>query len=215
MIYIMAPCIAGLVVLAQPIVRLLFQRGAFDAVATRLTATCVQMYCLGLLGLALFPVLHRVFYSFKDTRTPLIVGVVMIAINAVTDWLFGRWFGAPGIALSTTAAVTVGTIMDALLVRRFFRGEVRTTPHYPLASQALRTLIAVIPVAGIALVARSWIGAAQGFTSVALRLVLVCGAAAVCYMVCSAVLRIDGWRLLLGRIRHRLPLGSPLGSAAH
>jgi len=210
MIYIMAPCIAGLIVLAEPIVRLLFQRGAFNAAATQLTAACVQMYCLGLLGLALFPVLHRVFYSFKDTRTPLVVGVAMIAINALTDWLFGMWFGARGIALSTAAAVTVGTIMDALLVRRFFRGEVRTTPHYPLVSQALRTLIAVIPVAGIALVARSWIGAAQGFTSVALRLVLVCGAAAVCYMVASAALHIDGWRILLGRIRHRLPAGSPL-----
>src|SRR5450756_3170914 len=108
------------------------------------------------------------------------------------DWLFGMWFGARGIALSTAAAVTVGTIMDALLVRRFFRGEVRTTPHYPLVPQALRTLIAVIPVAGVALLARSWIGAAQGFTSVALRLVLVCGAAAVCYMIASAALHIDG-----------------------
>lgn len=215
MIYIMAPCIAGLIVLAEPIVRLLFQRGAFNAAATQLTAACVQMYCLGLLGLALFPVLHRVFYSFKDTRTPLVVGVAMIAINALTDWLFGMWFGARGIALSTAAAVTVGTIMDALLVRRFFRGEVRTTPHYPLVSQALRTLVAVIPVAAIALLARSWIGAAQGFTSVALRLVLVCGAAAVCYMVASAALHIDGWRILLGRIRHRLPAGSPLGSAGN
>jgi len=210
MVYIMVPCVAGLFVLAQPIVRLLFQRGAFNAAATRLTAACVQMYCLGLLGLALFPVFHRVFYSFKDTRTPLIVGVAMIAINAVTDWLFGMWFGAAGIALSTTAAVTVGTIMDALLIRRFFRGEVRTTCRYPLVSEVIRALVAVIPVAGVALLSRSWIGAAQGFSSVALRLVLVCGAAAVCYMVSSAVLRIDGWRVLLGRIRHRLPLGSPL-----
>jgi putative peptidoglycan lipid II flippase len=208
MIYIMAPCIAGLAVLAQPIVRLLFQRGAFDAAATRLTAACVQMYCLGLLGLALFPVLHRVFYSFKDTRTPLVVGVAMIAINAVTDWLFGMWFGAAGIALSTTAAVTVGTIMDALLVRRFFRGEVRTTRRYPLVSEAIRTLVAVIPVVGVALLARTWIGGAQGFSGVALRLVLVCGAAAVCYMACSGALHIDGWRVLLGRIRRRLPLGS-------
>jgi putative peptidoglycan lipid II flippase len=213
MVYIMVPCIAGLIVLAQPIVRLLFQRGAFDAAATHLTATCVQMYCLGLLGLALFPVLHRVFYSFKDTRTPLIVGVAMIAINAVTDWLFGMWFGAPGIALSTAAAVTVGTIMDALLVRRFFRGEVRTTPRYPLVSQTFKTVVAVLPVVGVALLTRSWIGVAQGFTGVALRLVLVCGVAAGCYMVCSVALHIDGWRMLLGRIRHRLPAASPFGSA--
>jgi hypothetical protein len=98
------------------------------------------------------------------------------------------WFGAAGIALSTTAAVTVGTIMDALLVRRFFRGEVRTTPHYALVSETFRTLVAVIPVVGVALLARSWIGAAHGFSGVALH--------------------IDGWRVLLGRIRRRAPLGS-------
>jgi putative peptidoglycan lipid II flippase len=207
MIYIMVPCIAGLVVLAQPIVRLLFERGAFDASATRLTAACVQMYCLGLIGQALFPVFHRVFYSFKDTRTPLIVGVVMIAINAVTDWLFGMWFGAAGIALSTTAAVTVGTIMDALLIRRFFRGEVRTTVRYPLLREALKTLVAVIPVVGVAFLCRTWIGAAQGFAHLALRLVLACLAAAACYMASSVVLHIDGWRILLGRIRRRVTRG--------
>ena len=211
-VYIMVPCIAGLVILAEPIVRLLFQRGAFDIAATRLTAACVQMYCLGLVGQALFPVFHRVFYSFKDTRTPLIVGVAIIAVNAVTDWLFGMWFGAAGIALSTTAAVTVGTIMDALLIRRFFRGEVRTTRRYPLVSETLRTFVAVIPVVGVALLAKSWIGGAQGFSGVALRLVLVCGAAAVCYMVCSAALHIDGWRVLLGRLRRHLPAASPFGS---
>ncbi len=205
MIYIMVPCIAGLVVLAQPIVRLLFQRGAFTTGATQLTAACVQMYCLGLLGQALFPVFHRVFYSFKDTRTPLVVGVAMIVINAVTDWLFGMWFGAAGIALSTTAAVTVGTIMDILLVRKFFRSEVRTTPHYPLASEIARTLVAVIPVIGIALACTTWINGANGFIGLALRLVLVCGAAAVGYMLASMLLRIDGWRILLGRIRHRIP----------
>ncbi len=215
MIYIMTPCIAGLVILAQPIVRLLFERGAFDSSATSLTAACVQMYCLGLIGQALFPVFHRVFYSFKDTRTPLIVGVVMIAINAVTDWLFGRWFGAAGIALSTTAAVTVGAIMDALLIRRFFRGEVRTTVRYPLLREALKTLAAVIPVVGVALLCRTWISAAQGFAHLALRLVLVCVAAAACYMASSVVLHIDGWRILLGRLRRRIVQGDPasLGSA--
>jgi putative peptidoglycan lipid II flippase len=214
-VYIMVPCIAGLVILAEPIVRLLFQRGAFDIAATRLTAACVQMYCLGLVGQALFPVFHRVFYSFKDTRTPLIVGVAIIAVNAVTDWLFGMWFGAAGIALSTTAAVTVGTIMDALLIRRFFRGEVRMTRRYPLVSEALRTLVAVVPVVGVALLAKSWIGAAQGFSGVALRLILVCGVAAVCYMACSAALQIDGWRILLGRLRRRVARGAekPAGAA--
>ena len=212
MVYIMVPCIAGLVILAQPIVRLLFQRGAFDTTATVLTAACVQMYCLGLIGQALFPVFHRVFYSFKDTRTPLVVGLTMIAVNAFTDWLFGRWFGAPGIALSTTTAVTIGTIMDAFLIRRFFRGEVRATARFPLGTEVLKTCAAVLPVMAVALLGRSWIGVPGTFVGMALRMVVVVGAAALAYMAASAWLKCDGWRVLLGRLR-RILASSPLGAA--
>ncbi|MHB8106428.1 MAG: murein biosynthesis integral membrane protein MurJ [Candidatus Cryosericum sp.] len=216
LMYITIPCIAGLVTLAEPLVRILFQRGKFDVVATRLTASCVQMYCLGLIGQALFPVFHRVFYSFKDTRTPLIVGVTMITINGVTDWLFGiaMRFGAPGIALSSTAAVTVGAIMDVLLLGRYFRGATPVGKPYPLFGEFGKTLIAVVPVVAVALVGKPWIGAGNGFLDLVLRLVVVCGGAAVSYMVMSSVLRIDGWSVMLGRIKRRLPGGSPLGSAS-
>jgi peptidoglycan biosynthesis protein MviN/MurJ (putative lipid II flippase) len=129
----------------------------------------------------------------------------MITVNAFTDWLFGMWFGAAGIALSTTAAVTVGTIMDGLLVRKFFRGEVRTTPPYPLVQETIKTVVAVIPVIGVALLGKSWIGAPQTFVGMTARLLVVCVAAALLYMAASAALHIDGWRVLLGRLRRRIP----------
>lgn len=206
LLYITIPCIAGLVTLAQPIVRTLFQRGKFDVTATGLTAACVQMYCLGLIGQALFPVFHRVFYSFKDTKTPLIVGVAMIAINAVTDWLFGivLHLGAAGIALSSTAAVTVGAIMDALLVQRYFHGAAYTQKQYPLVQELMKTLLAVIPVIVVALAGKPWIDQAQGFLHLAVRLVAVVVVAAVSYMVTSSAMKIDGWRIMIRRIQGKV-----------
>ncbi len=212
LIYISVPCIAGLITLAQPIVRTLFQRGKFDMTATSLTAACVQMYCLGLVGQALFPVFHRVFYSFKDTKTPLIVGVAMITINAVTDWLFGivMGFGAAGIALSSTVAVTVGAVMDALLVQKYFRKAEYTRERYPLVREFSKTLLAVVPVIAVALAGKSWIDGAQGFIHLVVRLVVVVAGAAVSYMVMSKVLQIDGWKVMLGRIKRRVASRSPL-----
>jgi putative peptidoglycan lipid II flippase len=206
LMYIAIPCIAGLITLAEPIVRTLFERGKFDTAATQLTAACVQMYCLGLIGQSLFPVFHRVFYSFKDTKTPLIVGVAMITINAVTDWLFGivLGFGAPGIALSTTAAVTVATVLDVLLLHRYFRGAPATGKPYPLLGEIGKTLIAAVPVVAIALVGKPWVDVGKGFITLVLRLVIVCGAAAGVYMVMSNALHIDGWKIMLGRIKRRI-----------
>jgi putative peptidoglycan lipid II flippase len=201
--YLIIPCTIGLVVLAQPVVRMLFQRGAFDAAATRLTALCVQMYALGLISQASFPIFHRVFFSFKDTTTPLVVGVTMIAINAVTDYYFGKWLGASGIALSTTVAVTVGMLMDAFLVRRYFRGEVRTAPPYPIAREGAKILIACIPVLGVSLLGRSFIEAGSGFVGMVIRAVLVVGGAAVVYAGASILLRLDSWQVVMNRLRRR------------
>ncbi len=201
--YLIIPCTIGLVVLAQPVVRMLFQRGAFDASATRLTALCVQMYALGLISQASFPIFHRVFFSFKDTTTPLVVGVTMIAINAVTDYYFGKWMGASGIALSTTVAVTVGMLMDAFLVRRYFRGEVRTAPPYPIAREGAKILIACIPVLGVSLLGRSFIDAGSGFVGMVVRAVLVVGGAAIVYAGASILLRLDSWQVVMNRLRRK------------
>jgi putative peptidoglycan lipid II flippase len=206
LMYITIPCIVGLVALAHPIVRIFFQRGAFTPQATTLTAACVQMYTLGLIGQTLFPICHRVFYSFKDTRTPLIVGVAMIAINAATDWFFGivLGLGARGIALSTTASVTVGAIMDFLLVSRYFRGATYTGRPYPLAREIVKTLIAVVPVLAIALAGKPWIEATHGFVNLVERLVLVVGTAVLAYTVMSVLLHVDGWRLMWRRVQGRV-----------
>ncbi len=65
--YIVIPASVGIVVLSTPITRLLFQRGAFDATATGITASCVQMYALGLVFQAVHPILAKVS---TRSRTP-------------------------------------------------------------------------------------------------------------------------------------------------
>jgi putative peptidoglycan lipid II flippase len=148
--YIVIPSSVGIVVLATPITRLLFQRGAFDATATRITASCVQMYALGLVSQAVAPVLAKVFYAFRNTVTPLLVSLGIVGANMAGNIIFSKYLGAAGIALATTITVSLGTAIYALLLRPYFRREDCGTPTYPVLGQTLRTLLATVPVGLVA-----------------------------------------------------------------
>jgi putative peptidoglycan lipid II flippase len=205
--YIVIPSSVGIVVLATPITRLLFQRGAFDANATAVTASCVQMYALGLVFQAVAPILAKVFYAFKNTVTPLLISLGIVGANMVGNIILSRYLGAAGIALATTITVSLGTAIYAFLLRRTFRTEDPVTPAYPLWTQMLRILMATVPVGLIAWLGLGWVSPVTAFIPLLLRTMAVCGVAALAYAACSIVLHLDGWQTLQVRftgLAHRL-----------
>jgi len=210
--WLIIPSSVGLIILAQPLVRLLFQRGAFDAAATSLTAACVQMYAIGLLGQSLLAILQRVFYAFKDTVTPLLIGIGIVGSNMAGNIMLSRFMGAPGIALSTSITVMLGCLLYATLMRRFFRGEDAEVKAFPLIRELLKTCIASVPVGVIAFIGGRWLQPVTGFVPLAARTVLVVAAAALAYALASMVLRCNGWETLKRRLLHLLP--APLHTAA-
>lgn len=205
--YIVIPSSVGIVVLAAPITRLLFQRGAFDTAATAMTAACVQMYAIGLVFQAVLPILAKVFYAFKNTVTPLLVSLGIVGANMAGNILLSRYLGAAGIALATTMTVTLGTIIYTLLLRRYFHTEDRHAKSYPLWTETLRTLLATVPVALIARLGLGWLQAVTAFIPLLVRTMAVCGGAVLAYVVCSIALHLDGWQTIAGRFKglgHRL-----------
>jgi putative peptidoglycan lipid II flippase len=199
--YIVIPSSVGIVVLATPITRLLFQRGAFDATATAITASCVQMYALGLIFQAIHPIVGKVFYAFKNTVTPLLVGLGIVGANMAGNIILSRYLGAAGIALATTITVTLGTIIYALLLRRYFHAEDRVTLAYPLWREMLKTLLATVPVGLIAWLGLGWIAPVTAFISLLVRTMAVCGVAVFAYAACSIALRLDGWQTIMDRFK--------------
>ncbi len=199
--YIVIPSSVGIIVLATPITRLLFQRGAFDTTATAITASCVQMYALGLVFQAVAPVLAKVFYAFKNTVTPLLVGLGIVGANMAGNIILSRYLGAAGIALATTITVSLGTAIYALLLRRYFRSEDRASKTYPLWTQTLRTLLATVPVGLIAWLGLKWVGPVAAFIPLLTRTMTVCLVAALAYAVCSIALHLDGWQTIANRFK--------------
>ena len=97
------PMTVGAMVLSEPIVRILFQRGAFDTRATQMTAVALIFYSIGLIGVGLRDILTKIFYSVQDTKTPMINATIAVVMNICMNLLFIKYLKHAGLALATMA----------------------------------------------------------------------------------------------------------------
>lgn len=98
------PSTVGAMIFAEPIVKLLFGRGAFDAEAISMTSNALFFYSIGMIGYGLRDILSRAFYSLQDTKTPMINATIAVAMNIVLNLILSRFLGLGGLALATSIA---------------------------------------------------------------------------------------------------------------
>ena len=90
------PASIGLILLRQPLVSLLYERGKFDERSVQLVAWALLWYAAGLLGHSIMEVLTRAFYAQHDTKTPVLIGVVAMGLNVVFSFCFSQFFAQIG-----------------------------------------------------------------------------------------------------------------------
>ncbi len=117
-LFIIVPAMAGLIVLREPIVALLFQRGAFDAVAARLTADALLYYAVGLWAFAALRIVTAVFYAQQDVRAPVGCAVISILANLLFGLVLASMMGQSGIALALSLSAIVNLALLLLLLRK-------------------------------------------------------------------------------------------------
>ncbi|TET95538.1 MAG: murein biosynthesis integral membrane protein MurJ [Desulfobacteraceae bacterium] len=120
--FITIPAMVGLIVLRQPIIRLLFERGAFDSFTTIMTAQALLYYSLGLWAFAGLRVFVSAFYSLQDTKTPVKVAVVAMIINIVFSLALMGPLKHGGLALALSLASTLQLFMLIFLLRKRLGG---------------------------------------------------------------------------------------------
>jgi putative peptidoglycan lipid II flippase len=114
--------------LRQPVIVLLYQRGAFDARSTELVAWALLWYAAGLVGHCLVEVLARAFYALHDTRTPVLVGaaamMLNVAFSVIFSALFARigWMPHGGLALANSLATALEAAGLVYYMRRRLGG---------------------------------------------------------------------------------------------
>lgn len=117
-LFILLPATVGLFALAHPIIQLLFEHGNFTAEDTRLTVYALINYLPGLIGYALAYLLTRAFYALQDTRTPLIIGAVTVALNVILDYTLVGPMGVGGLALATSLAGIANALLLLFVLQR-------------------------------------------------------------------------------------------------
>jgi putative peptidoglycan lipid II flippase len=97
----MLPLGAIMVALSIPIVRVIYERGAFNRQASGLVASLLVAYGIGMFFYLGRDVLVRVFYALGDADTPFRISIFNIFLNALLDFILIKPFGAPGLVLAT------------------------------------------------------------------------------------------------------------------
>ena len=126
-VFLVLPATVGLVVLADPIVSVLYERGAFDAVDRAQTAAALRSYGYGLLFYASLKVLQPAFYAMDKRWVPMLVTLGSLGINVGFNWFFVvvmRW-GHEWLALTTSISATLNFLV-LYVVMKTLAGDIRT-----------------------------------------------------------------------------------------
>jgi len=122
------PSTLGLILLREPIIAILFQRGAFDAKSTEMVSWALLWYTAGLVGHSVVEILSRAFYALHDTKTPVIVGTIAMGLNALFSFAFARlfqqigWMPHGGLALANSFATALEATVLFIVMRKRLNG---------------------------------------------------------------------------------------------
>jgi putative peptidoglycan lipid II flippase len=139
--FITIPAMAGLIVLGQPIITLLFQRGAFTAFTTTMTAQALLYYSIGLWAFAGLRVFVSAFYSLQDTKTPVKVAVVAMIANIVFSLALMGPLKHGGLALALSLASTLQLFMLIYLLQKRLGGIEGRAVIHSMARSLISSLI--------------------------------------------------------------------------
>ena len=140
------PAMVGLMLLAEPIISVLYQHGKFNADQAAQAAGALRFYAIGLGGYAALKVLVNAFYALDRRKTPMLVSFAAVGLNLLLNWVFTfhLGWGHRGLAFSTGCVATFNFLLLYFLMQHHLKG---------LASRRLLLLLAKVALASVPLVA--------------------------------------------------------------
>ncbi|MDZ7837712.1 MAG: murein biosynthesis integral membrane protein MurJ [Actinomycetota bacterium] len=197
--YIMLPATVGLVLMSQPIIKVLFEHYNFLAQDTQKVSYILIFHSLGLIFFGLLMILNRVFYAFKDVRTPLKVAAVSMVVNFFLDWLLIRFMDVGGLALSTSLVALFNTVILLIILRKRVGnlGGKRIAKSY--AKMFFASVIMGLCVFGLWRLIEGY--AFQGLGQLIGSLALTIGSAAAVYIALTYIFRMDEIKFALDLVK--------------
>jgi putative peptidoglycan lipid II flippase len=199
------PSMAGLMMLAEPIISVLYQHGKFDAREAAQAAGALRFYAIGLAGYAALKVLVNAFYALERRKTPMLVSFLAVGLNLLFNWIFTfrLGWGHRGLAFSTGCIATFNFLLLYALMEIQLKG---------LESRRLLRLLGKLAVATAALAAvcaasSRWLLAdwqTQAFLTKLAALLGTVTLGGVVFVVCGVLLHIEELKELQDALGRRL-----------
>ena len=190
MLALNVPATIGLITLAVPIVRVLFEHGRFLPSDTESVAAAVRVYAIGLVGYSAARIASPVFYTLGRNRVPVIVSIAAVAVNIAASLALVGGLGFRGLALGTSIAAMAHGVALLVLLREELGGlEVER-----LAGTLVKSLVASAAMAGAARGTHAWVTHAiqdQNTFAQASALALAIGAGVAVLAIAAKLLRIS------------------------
>lgn len=202
--FMLVPIAVGVFVLREPFVRVVYERGVFDAAATEETAWALLFLSLGIAIFTMRDLVSRAFFALQDTTTPMILGMVTVCVNIVLNLLLVGPLRQGGLALATTVASLIGLVLGLLAFRR------KSAVGFParrLLSTVLRTGFASVVMGVVVWAAYSKIQSVMRWHGSFLELIpvgLVVALGALVYLLMVWILRVPELMFVLDTARRGL-----------
>ena len=116
------PATVGAMIFSEEIVSLLFGRGAFTLESIKMTGNALFYYSIGMIAFGLRDILSRAFFALQDTKTPMINASIAVVINIVLNIILSKYLGIGGLALATSLAAIVSTVLMFITLRKKIGG---------------------------------------------------------------------------------------------
>lgn len=190
------PVSIGAALLAEPIVSVLFGRGAFDDNALAMTTSALTAYSIGMLPAGLREILSKALYAMEDTKTPLWNGMIASGMHIVLCLLLYRPFGIMGIAIATSIDAILATVMYFVTLRKKIDYGLSRANWISVG----KILVAAIGMGVVAYFGYALFSARMGeFLSLSLSILLAAGL----YAAALLVLRVDEATQFIHLLRSR------------
>lgn len=145
----LTPALAGMWILMQELVQLVYERGEFTASDTMLTSSYAILYIGSAFFYSIQAIVAKGFYTLEKGHYMMRIGLISVGLNVVSNWIFSRFFGAEGIALSASLVAMLYSVITFTTLWKLIGGM----DYRYLLKNSMQVIIATAVMAGVLFIA--------------------------------------------------------------
>ena len=195
-VFVAIPATVGLILVARPLVSVIFEHGEFSPESTLLVSRVLCFYAIGLTGYFSQQILTRAYYSIQDSKLPAITAIVAVVINIILNLILIWFMGTAGLALSTAVCSYMQVIILLMILRKRFG---RSILDGLFAVAAKSVLAAGIMFVAAMIILKLLENLPFTFSFDITRLIIIVPLSALVYLFASKFLRNDMTGLVAGK----------------